>query len=242
MGIVDRVKTKYLTRIEDLINAGVAVPIKTHTRAVSVDIDGRKKYIDEKFASLPEFVEWRTSCIAVLDKIIPSSSLLRKTVESMVSLGREPYNIDSTIGFLRSVKNELQNGSLDSLALQIETEILSDYLDQATHVLSGSQQEPSHIAAAVIAGASLERALRALCASLVPEEPIISPKGAKLAMSALIDALKARQAFNELQAKHLRSWAAIRNEAAHGEFNSFNRQQVELMVSGIETFIKDHVR
>ena len=43
--------------------------------------------------------------------------------------------------------------------------------------------------------------------------------------------------FNEIQAKQLRAYAAIRNAAAHGEFTEFTRSQVETMVAGITQFI-----
>ena len=61
-------------------------------------------------------------------------------------------------------------------------------------------------------------------------------------MSALIDALKKRTVFNELQAKELRAWATLRNSAAHGQFTDFNREQVEAMVAGILRFVTEYTR
>ena len=51
---------------------------------------------------------------------------------------------------------------------------------------------------------------------------------------------KKRKVFNELTAKQLRSWADIRNSAAHGKFEEFNRSQVESMVSGVLDFLARH--
>lgn len=243
MAIAERVKAKYLARIDELIASGMGMPMKSHSRRTSFNmLSGETTYQQYNLASKPEFIEWRTSCIAVLDQVVSEASLLRKIVNDLHTLNNSPSEVEFLTGFLRSVRKELEAGSLDSLALQIEAEVLSDYLDQASAVLAGDRDEPNHIAAAVIAGASLERCLRTLCGALSPPEPTSNDKGAPLGMSALIDALKKRTVFNELQAKELRAWAALRNAAAHGQFADFNRQQVETMVVGVVRFITDNTR
>ena len=60
-------------------------------------------------------------------------------------------------------------------------------------------------------------------------------------MNALIDALKKRQVFNEVQAKQLRAWADIRNSAAHGRYEEFDKNQAKMMVSGVNTFVSNHL-
>ena len=57
----------------------------------------------------------------------------------------------------------------------------------------------------------------------------------------LIDSLKKRNVFNEIVAKQLRTWAGIRNSAAHGEFEQFNKTQVESMLKGIELFLSQYL-
>jgi hypothetical protein len=243
MALAERIKAKYIARIDELVAAGAGMPMKQHSRQTSSNLfSGESTYQHFNLASKPEFIEWRTSCIAVLDQVVPGSSLLRKTVDSLHTLGSEPTKIEFLVGFLRSVRKELETGSLDALAMQIEAEVLSDYLEQASAVLSGSRDEPNHIAAAVIAGASLERSLRTLCDAQSPAEPTANDRGAPLGMNALIDSLKKRGVFNELQAKELRAWAALRNYAAHGNFSEFTRDQVESMVAGVLRFVTEHAR
>lgn len=60
-------------------------------------------------------------------------------------------------------------------------------------------------------------------------------------MNPLIDDLKKAGVFNELKAKQLRSWADVRNKAAHGEFDQFNRTDVEQMMIGVTNFLADHI-
>ena len=59
-------------------------------------------------------------------------------------------------------------------------------------------------------------------------------------MNGLIDDLKKSNYFNEAVAKQLRAWTAIRNHAAHGEFEEFTRQQVENMIPGINNFLANY--
>jgi uncharacterized protein YutE (UPF0331/DUF86 family) len=60
-------------------------------------------------------------------------------------------------------------------------------------------------------------------------------------MNRLIDELKRNGIFNELKAKQLRAWADIRNKAAHGDFEQFNRSDVKMMLSGVENFLADYL-
>ena len=241
MGIANRLKDEYLTRLDELIQAGEAIPMRQHSKVTAANyLTGEKHYQHYDLASWPEFVEWRTSCIAVLDQVVPTSSLLRKTVDDFHTLGNEPSKVQFAVAFLRSVKTEVQNGSLDSLALQIEGAVLSDYLRQAEGILKESTGELTHVPAAVLAGASLERSLRTICSRLEPPEPVVNDKEGFLGMNALVDALKRRQVFNEVQAKQLRAWAAIRNSAAHGKFEEFTRHQVAQMIDGITAFTAQH--
>lgn len=241
MGLVDRLKAKHSTRLDELIEAGKTIPMEQHSRQTSYNsISGRGTSQQYQTANWPTFVEWRTSCVAVLDQIVPEKSLLRKTVSDLTSLANAPSKVQFLIGFLRSVRTELNSGAFDELAQQIEAEILSDYLTQASELLAGSKTEPNHIAAAVVCGAALERTLRSICAAQLPEEPTTTDKGAPVGMNGMIEALKKRKVFNELTAKELRSWAALRNLAAHGDFDAFDRQQVEAMASGVSRFVTQH--
>jgi len=61
-------------------------------------------------------------------------------------------------------------------------------------------------------------------------------------MNTLIEDLKKESVFNEHKAKQLRSWTSTRNHAAHGEFDKFNRRDVEIMLKGIENFLADYLK
>ena len=243
MSVAGRLKDKYIQRLDELIRIGSSIPMRQHSRITSANrITGEKRFQHYDLASWPEFIEWRTSCIAVLDQIVPGSSLLRKTVDKFDTLGSEPNKVEFAVAFLRSVRMEVDAGSLDSLALQVEATVLADYLAQAEGLIQESKEVLTYVPAAVLAGASLERGLRILCERLDPAEPVARQGGGFLGMGALIDTLKRRQVFNELQAKQLRAWTALRNSAAHGKQEEFSRHQVEQMVEGIGAFLSQHLQ
>ena len=68
------------------------------------------------------------------------------------------------------------------------------------------------------------------------------PDGKSKTLDPMINDLKKAGIFNDLKAKQLRSWAAIRNKAAHGEFDQFKKEDVEQMIKGISNFLADYLR
>ena len=79
--------------------------------------------------------------------------------------------------------------------------------------------------AAVLTGMSFERKLRRLWAQNNSSAPAEADKTKRL--GAPIDELKKANIFNEAKAKQLRSWAEIRNHAAHGKTRSVQRYRCE---------------
>lgn len=231
------IKQKYLRRLDELINLAQSLPVGSQQRVTSVDIDGNRTYTKDHFLVWAEFVEWRTSAVSILDVVVPRASIHRKAVESFPELRNELHIRDYGVSFLKSVRYDFEQGFFEEIAAEVDAEISAEYLNQAETLLSYSRpSDRGEVAAAVITGAVLEHGLRALCGKLEPIEPVESG-GKPLALSGLIDALKKRKLFNELTAKQLRAWAALRNAAAHGKFDEFNRAQVEAMVAGVMEFL-----
>src|SRR5690606_2945274 len=144
--------------------------------------------------------------------------------------------------YLKAIREDLESDHLNDIASEIEAELSADYMGQAERLLTeGHSGKYDHIPAAVLAGAVIEKALRTICSQLSPPEPILNDDGGWLKLSALIDALKKRGVYNELTAKQLRAWAAVRNHAAHGNFDEFDRMQVESMIKGIGIFLSQHL-
>jgi len=178
----------------------------------------------------------------MLANIIPQEHVLWAVVEGIRTLGADQRELKAAIASLMALKESFEKGFLSDIALQIEAEIASDYMGQAESLLrEGQSGQFDHVPAAVLAGAVLEKALRTLCGKQQPSVPTTKANDEPKALNLLIDDLKKAGVFNEMKAKQLRSWAAIRNHAAHGEFDQFTRGDVEQMLPGINNFLADYL-
>ena len=234
---------KYVDRLNELIAKGNDIPVRTEpVGRLANFVTGEKSYKQVVKVDWSKFVAWRTNCITLLDNIIPTNSIHRATVNGFQTLKNNKDQLEFGISFLKSIREDFENGFLDDLSLEIEVEVSSNYMSQAESLLKeGVTGKHDHVPAAVLAGAVLEKALKTLCAQLTPPESTINDNGKQLMLNALIASLKKRGIFNEIVAQQLRTWARIRNSAAHGEFEEFNKIQVESMVAGIKTFLVQHL-
>lgn len=243
MKLPPKLKQKYLSRLDELIRRGEEVPVQNaQVLASSSSITGEKRYRTVKSADWPKFVEWRTACVTILDQVVPRSSAHRKIIDTFSSLGNDPGKLQFGVAYLKAIREDIETDHLNDIASEIEAEVTADYMGQAEQLLAeGISGQYDHVPAAVLAGAVLEKSLRTLCSQLSPPEPTAKDDGGWLRLNTLIDTLKKRGVYNELTAKQLRAWAAIRNNAAHGNFNEFDRTQVASMVKGIGVFLSQHM-
>lgn len=145
-------------------------------------------------------------------------------------------------GILQGLKDDYENGLLDDLEKRVVANISADYMTQVEGLLDeGQPGQYDHVPGAVLCGAVLEDALRRLCDRQTPQVPTDKPNGRPKALNALIQDLQKVNAFNKLKAQQLRGWAQVRNSAAHGKFDEFSRDDVELMVNGVTNFLADYL-
>jgi hypothetical protein len=120
---------------------------------------------------------------------------------------------------------------LDLRAL-VAAELIGDFTDQAEALV----QEGYHVPAASLIGAVLEDALRKLCGVKsipVPDKTKIDHLNAELARAGVYD---------KLIQKRITALADIRNNADHGHFDKFKREDVEDMVRWVRRFTADFLR
>ena len=146
-------------------------------------------------------------------------------------------SLRETLATMKSIRDNYVNGFYDGLEQQIIANVSADYMEQAETLLS----EGFHVPAAVLCGAVLEDALRRLCAKQTPPIETTKSNGDKKTLEPLIQDLQKVKVFNKLVADQLRAWTKNRNYAAHGEFNEFRREDVELMLSGVRHFLAAHL-
>ena len=189
------------------------------------------------------FQTWRVNCVSLLEQAVRRSSSHISVIAEFSLAKNNTCSVANLTGMLKGLRDDFEHGFLDDLEGRIGAEMAADYMGQAEQLLTDGQSGKfDHVPAAVLAGAVLEKALRTLCGKQSPPLATVGADGKPLMLNSLIDTLKKTGAFNELVAKQLRAWGDIRNKAAHGEFDQFKRDDVELMLKGISSFLAEHLK
>jgi hypothetical protein len=93
-----------------------------------------------------------------------------------------------------------------------------------------------HVPAASLAGAVLEDTLRKLC----EKHDVPLPENTKI--DRLNGELARAQVYDKLVQKRITAIADIRNNADHGHFDKFRKEDVEDMIKWIRSFAADHLQ
>ena len=203
MVLPPNLQKKYLDRFDELIREG---EILSTAMVLTLSKDVPEAYTCSE-ADFKALNQWKISCIILLENIIPAESIHLDIIAQIKRLETDSkYLLDTCISSLKAIKENFEQGFLGDLALQIEAEIVADYMGQAEQLLAeGQSGQYDHVPAAVLAGAVLEKGLRTLCAKQTPPLSLVDVKGNPLMMNRLIDDLKKTGAFTELKAKQLRA-------------------------------------
>lgn len=248
MALPRKLKQKYLDRLDELILRGEQIEIQRGSKAVQTGVSGGYGRFGRQptYREVPtvkvdydSFRPWRASCVTLLERILPKTDAHSKWLETANSLRESASDlIPWLIARLRAVREDFELGFFDDLGDQIESEIASNYMGQAEVLLGECQAATyAYVPAAVLAGAVLERHLRELCTKQSPSINTCNPNGKPKTLDPLISDLARAGVLTAPQAALLRGFAAVRNKAAHGEWDSFTRADVENMVQGVKNVL-----
>lgn len=235
MSLPENLRKQILTQFDELIAEGDAI------KAAMVCEAPRNGLVPPLYQfDIGRMREWLTRCVSLLDHAIPKSSIHTAWIEELSKTQASSQAPQIVIPKLRALRKDFDSGLFDSMVQRLESAIAADYMSQADELLNeGGRGVHDHVPAAVLAGATLENWMRSKCGEQNPPIEAVLPNGKKKMLNVLIDDLKNAGHYNESRAKQLRAWAAIRNHAAHGEFNQFTRSEVENMLAGIKSFFED---
>lgn len=207
-----------------------------------MEAESRSEFGIEQFIVFPgPFESYRTKVLNLMG-YLGNGAHMNNLADEIRKWPSYAGQMDRLLGVVRGLADDYEHGFLDSILRRAEAEVAADYLGQAERLLGeGQPGKYDHVPAAVLFGAVLEKALRTLGARQSPPVDLVDAKGKPKMLNGLIDELKKVGVFNELKAKQLRSWADIRNAAAHGEFDKFTRSDVEMMGAGVQTFLADNL-
>ncbi|MBN1964990.1 MAG: DUF4145 domain-containing protein [Anaerolineae bacterium] len=174
--------------------------------------------------------QWGTSCLSTFEKVFGADSLYHKKFYELYDNLLRSSNIDRAMGILKAAHDDYQNGLLLDRRILIEAEVFDDFLEQAEYLLQGGYYQP----AAVVAGSVLEDGLRKLCVRQsipLPDKPKLDLMNANLAKTGL---------YNKLIQKQITAIAELRNQAAHGRWDTFSYEDVDLMLRQVRHFMETH--
>ena len=139
------------------------------------------------------------------------------------------YYFKECYGALEAASRDYEGGMLFEIRSMVTAEVLDDFLEQAEHLFA----QGFHVPAASVAGAVLEDTLRKLSEAnsiSVPDKTSIDKLNSELAKAGIYD---------KLVLKRITGIADVRNNADHGHFDKFKKEDVEDLLKWVRRFTAD---
>ncbi|MFA5844166.1 MAG: hypothetical protein WC971_04965 [Coriobacteriia bacterium] len=194
----------------------------------------RSKSQHDDVSDLPEDVTVRfvTRARAAIHRIAGPHSRYAAQCEEIISENAiTGWKATQLAGVLGSLEADLRSGYMESASELIRGELFGDFLEMAEHLAREGYKDP----AAVVAGSALEAHLRQLCS--VAGVDAINDEGRPRQAESLNAALAKAGAYTKLDQKSVTSWLGLRNDAAHGHYDRYGVEQVNLLIAGVRDFI-----
>ena len=110
----------------------------------------------------------------------------------------------------------------------LRAQVGDDVLEQAEDLLSYGYKDP----ACILTRVSLELALKDLCDREVIAHGKVDKMNADLAKV---------EVYNKTMQKQITAWAGKGNDAAHGDWDLYTKDDVEDMIKGVRRFIAEYL-
>lgn len=178
-----------------------------------------------------DYNRFRTELMNLLRRVCGKDSDHYQELKRLSEAKASCAHFTDCFGILQAAQRDYDDGFLFDIRTLVAAELLGDFIDQAEVLIEGGYHHP----AASLAGAVLEDALRKLCVSkgiTVPQKTTIGQLNADLARAG---------AYNKLVQKRIIALADIRNNADHGHFEEFTKEDVEDMVRWLRKFTADYL-
>lgn len=189
----------------------------------------------QRFPAHDEYLRFRTEALNLVRRTCGEESdhyrELRRLADSPNSADNSFY-FSHCIGIVEAATRDFESGLLIDLRRLVTAEVLGDFLDQAEALLEAGY----HVAAASLAGAVLEDAMRQLAVKLGVPLP------AKTKLDRLNADLAKAGAYDKSVQKRIVAIADVRNNADHGHFELVSVDDATDMVKWVSRFSSDYLR
>ena len=209
----------YLEQIETVI--------EKYRDLVKSPTPGKNKLENERIITL---------CRAVVHRITgPGEPYASQLSDLLHTKKADSILIPRMIGLVQALQADLRAGYFKTAAELIHGAVFGDFLEMADHLLENGYKD----AAAVVVGSTLEAHLRQLCQKFGVAIEAGDNKGNLRQKKAdrMNSDLAAASAYSKPDQKHITAWLALRNKAAHGEYDKYSPEQVALLSQSVRDFI-----
>ena len=220
---MDNLKVKYLERIQHLL--GKADDAKSTYRGTGV---GTARFFTLSFK---EYFEWVSGCKSLLESVVGKEDHFYQDFVGVTSRVANRPAVNAGVGILNALKEDIELGLLANVQTLALAEVFNDFLEMAEHFLDSGHKDP----AAFLVGAVLEDGLKKLatknCIPLEPQNDI----------SAVNMKLADKKIYNKLTQSQIETWKKIRNSAAHGKFDEYDKKEVKDFLVWTRDFLEKHL-
>ena len=178
-----------------------------------------------------EVSDLQTRCITAIERASGTNSTYHKlAIQCREQSTYIPLQVQRQIGVAKALLSDIQNDYLKSYEELIHSDVFSDLLEMADHLLEKGYKD----AAAVLAGSTLEVHIKKLCKKFGVET---LSNGRTKKTESLNTELRKQEVYTELDRKNVSAWLGLRNHAAHGNYSEYQKEQVQLLVNSVRDFI-----
>ncbi|MCB0478238.1 MAG: hypothetical protein KDC84_08750 [Crocinitomicaceae bacterium] len=181
---------------------------------------------------------FRTASLSFIKNLYGEDHIYYKDIFSQSSNTNWSSDTERCINILDSVKEEIEGDWLFDIQSLVAADIFSDFLEMSEHLLEQGYKDP----AAVLIGSTLESHISNLCEK--HDIPVTIWKGdgklVPIKADQLNADLKKNGVYGTLEQKNVTSWLDLRNKAAHGKYDEYTKEQVEIVLLGVQNFILSH--
>lgn len=179
-----------------------------------------------------ELATLRMRLAAGIERLAPaSSSYVRELKDARRYSG--PDEVAALAGTLTALRMDYSDGYMRTVEEVVHADLFADFLGMADELVGKGYKD----AAAVIAGSVLEEHMRKLAG--LHGVPVTVGRSHKKADTINADLVKAG-AYNKLEAKNVTAWLGLRNDAAHGRYDEYDKGQVVALIRDVEAFMARH--
>jgi hypothetical protein len=176
--------------------------------------------------------EMRTRATSAIQRLAPANSAhAAQAYELNESSAHDGWIVTGLAGVMRALLSDIESGYMQTVEELVHADVFADFIEMAEELVGKNYKD----AAAVITGSVLEEHLR----KLAGKHGIATAQGAPPVKAATLnDELARRDAYNKLTQKSVTAWLDLRNKAAHGHYDEYDRGQVEALIRDVRSFME----